>query len=71
MFHTYEEAFAYWAPIYRTRYDHASAANLPAAKADVNATLVIWGADRTPYTGKLMAELDAIRDREHAIRRAH
>ena len=69
--HSYEEAFAYWAPIYRTRHERLSAESLPHVKADIVATLAIWGADRTPYTAKLLAELDAVRDRELAIRRTN
>lgn len=71
LFNTYEEAFAYWAPIYRTRHEHTSPTSCILVRADIEATLTLWRDEhaRTPCTGKLMAELDAIRDRERAIRK--
>jgi len=71
LFNTYGESFAYWAPIMRTRHERTKATSLPFVKADINAALSAWDGDHTPYTGKLMAELDAVRDREHALRKSN
>jgi hypothetical protein len=59
-------AFAFYYPLMQKRWTAASSpAALAAAKADVAATLELhW--EPSAYTGKLMAEMDAIRDAELA-----
>lgn len=67
MLHTYEDAYAMYAPQYRTQYARKSARACHAAIREINATLKLH--DRGAYTGKLYAELDAARDRLHACYR--
>jgi hypothetical protein len=66
----YAESFAEWAPQMRQRWIGVTdVVRLFHAKADVLATLKLHD-EPSAYTGKLYAELDAIRDAELAIRRA-
>lgn len=65
---TYEEAYAFYAPMMRRRWARSTKAARAAAIADINAVLKLH--ERGPYVGKLYAELDAVRDAEHASRRA-
>lgn len=55
----YEEAFAFYAPIFTAQYAKASRAKCEYAIEDINATLKLH--ERGAYTGKLYAELDAAR----------
>ena len=68
MHRNYEEAYACYAPIYRAQW---GAANVTLdvckrAMADIYAALRLHS-ERTPYTGKLWAELDAVRERLAAL----
>jgi hypothetical protein len=65
MFHSYEDAFAYYAPIYRHYWRLSRKEARDYARADILATLKLHD-ERTPYVGKLYAELDAIRDADRA-----
>lgn len=63
---TYEEAYAAHYPRYQSAYKTAPLAACLGARKDIYETLVHhYG--RTPYEGKLMAELDAARERIAAI----
>jgi hypothetical protein len=68
----YNEAFAKYAPIMRARWIGKPAASLAYAKSDILAALHAQsGIDgNDAYVGKLYAELDAVRDAEHAAARA-
>lgn len=62
MHYTYEQAYAYHYPLYMKAYKNAPRQACVGACQDIYKTLVHhYG--RTPYEGKLMAELDAARDR--------
>lgn len=59
---TYEEAYAYHYPQFQKAYRAAPLQACVGARKDIYETLVHhYG--RTPYEGKLMAELDAARER--------
>jgi hypothetical protein len=59
---TYEESFAQWTPFYARRWTVSSRADaLQYALNDILAALKAHGDERTVYTGKLYAELDAVR----------
>ena len=63
---TYEDAYAHYAPLFRSTYRMKSRAACESAIEDINETLRLH--DRNAYTGKLYAELDAARDRLAAYR---
>ena len=63
---SHEEVYAVFAPQYRKMYAKRSIASCDAAIRDINETLKLH--ERSPYTGKLYAELDAARDRKFASR---
>lgn len=66
---TYEESFHQWTPFYARQWTvRSSMERLLAAQADILDTLKSWSGERTPYTGKLYAELDVIRGVIHAKR---
>ena len=65
MFATYEDAFAHYAPMYRAHWSRSRKEARDYAARDILATLKLHD-ERTPYVGKLYAELDAIRDAELA-----
>lgn len=68
---TYEEAFAAWTPFYAKQWTpRSNMARMLAAHEDIIATLKVWNGERTPYTGKLYAELDVIRGCLHLARKA-
>jgi len=58
---TYEESFAFYAPMYRTMYAKKSRASCEHAIREINETLKLH--DRTSYAAKLYAELDAARSK--------
>lgn len=64
--YSYEAAFAYYAPLFRSQWKTLSPEACAASKADILETLALHR-ERSPYVGKLYAELDAIRDREMAL----
>jgi hypothetical protein len=61
---TYEEAYAHYAPIFQRQWATANVTQATCIRArdDIQQTLALHKACN-PYTGKLYAELDAIRDR--------
>jgi hypothetical protein len=61
---TYAAAYAAHYPRYTALWSTRSIGACLGAREDIYATLRAQGDERTPYTGKLYAELDAIRDRE-------
>ncbi len=67
---SYEEAYAYYAPLYRKHWAISRHEARLAVIRDINETLKLH--ERSPYVGKLYAELDAVRDAEaaYAKRRA-
>ena len=68
---TYQEAYAHHAPRYREYYADKSSRACCAARDDILDTMHVMavnlrcgeGLMADPYTGKLYAELDAVRDR--------
>lgn len=66
MHRTYSEAYAFHYPRFQQAYRVAGKAGCQHARADIYATLALHP-EQSPYTGKLYAELDAIRDRLMAI----
>ncbi len=62
MYRTYEEAYARYYPLFRASYRAAPLQACVGARKDIYETLVHHHG-RTPYEGKLMAELDAARER--------
>ena len=69
MHHTYEEAYAAHYPQFQKAYKSAPLQACLGARKDIYETLVHhYG--RTPYEGKLMAELDAARERIMVLSRS-
>ena len=64
MHRNYEEAYACYAPIFRRQWGAANVtlATCKRAMADIYDSLKLHP-ERTPYSGKLWAELDAVRER--------
>lgn len=69
MHHTYEQAYAYHYPRFQEAYRLAPLQACLGARKDIYDTLV-YHYGRTPYEGKLMAELDAARERISVLERA-
>lgn len=61
MFASYEEAYAFYAPVFRRQWKGRDLPAAVRARADILDTLRLHE-ERTPYVGKLYAELDAVRD---------
>lgn len=69
MHHTYEQAYAHYYPQFQKAYLNAPLQACKGAREDIYNTLVHhYG--RTHYEGKLMAELDAARERIAVLERA-
>lgn len=64
----YGQAYATYYPLYTAGYRRYDAEYCRRAKADILATLPLHDAC-SAYVGKLMAELDACRDREMFLNR--
>lgn len=67
MYRTYEEAYAAHYPRYQRAYKTAPLAACEGARVDIYDALK-YHYGRTPYEGKLMAELDAARERIAALK---
>jgi hypothetical protein len=64
----YRAAYAQHAPVMRARWNGCTnAAKLDYAKQDIYASMKVTESES--YMGRLYAELDAIRDAEHAMTR--
>lgn len=66
MYRTYEESYAAHYPKFQDAYRDAPMQACQGARKDIYQTLV-YHHGRTPYEGKLMAELDAARERISTI----